>query len=166
MSIQSFHAFNLRSFLRSAAVILFPPLVGALSAILTRNTTVLYNVIIKPPLAPPSYIFPIVWGVLYFLMGIALLLVLKHGYQKPYVKDTVYFFLIQLAFNFIWPIIFFNLKSFLFAFLILLAMWIFLGISAAKFYRISHAAGWLLLPTWLWTVFAGYLNVAIWLLNR
>lgn len=161
-----FHVFNLRSFLKGAAIVLFPPLIGFISSMITRNSTVLYDVIIKPPLAPPSFIFPIVWGVLYFLMGIALLLVVRQGYKKPYVKDAVKFFIISLALNFVWPIIFFNLKSFLFAFFILLTMWIFLGIAAAKFYRISHVAGWLLIPTWLWSIFAGYLNLAVWILNR
>ncbi len=161
-----FRVFNLRSFLKSAAIVLFPPLVGFISSMITRDSTVIYDVLIKPPFAPPSFIFPIVWGILYFLMGIALLLVVRQGYQKPYIKDAVKFFIIYLALNFVWPIVFFNMESFLFAFIILLILWIFLGITAAKFYRISHAAGLLLLPTWLWTIFAGYLNLAVWILNR
>ncbi len=161
-----FHVFNLRSFLKGTAIVLFPPLVGFISSMVTRNSMTVYNVLIKPPLAPPSSVFPIVWGILFFLMGIALLLVVRKGFEKPYVKDAVKFFIIYLALNFLWPILFFNFKSFLFAFFVLLIMWIFLGIAAAKFYRISHPAGWLLLPTWLWTIFAGYLNLAVWILNR
>ena len=163
---KTFRVFNLRSFLKGTAIILFPPLVGFISSMITRDSTVIYDVLIKPPFAPPSSVFPIVWGILFFLMGIALLLVVRQGCEKPYVKDAVKFFLIYLLLNFIWPIVFFNLESFFFAFIILLIMWIFLGIAAAKFYRISHVAGLLLLPTWLWTIFAGYLNLAVWILNR
>lgn len=166
MSAQTFQVFHVRKIIRSALVILFPLLVGALSGWLTRNNTVFYQVLIKPPLAPPGFIFPIVWSVLYLLMGVAALLVLRRGYNKPYVKDAMHFFVIQLALNFLWPIVFFNLRAPLFAFLVLLTMWLFVGICTAKFYRINHTAGWLMLPTWLWTTFAGYLNLSIWLLNR
>lgn len=163
---KKFHVFHVGQLIRSAVIILFPLLVGGLAALITRNSMVYYQVLVKPPLAPPGFIFPIVWTILYLLMGISLWLVLRKGYQKPYVKDAVNYFLIQLALSFLWPIVFFNLQAPLFAFLILLCMWIFLGICIAKFYRISHVAGWLLVPAWLWTTFAGYLNLAVWLLNR
>lgn len=166
MSAQTFQVFHMRKIIRSALIILFPLLVGALSGWLTRNNTVFYQVLIKPPFAPPGFIFPIVWSILYLLMGVAALLVLRQGYNKPYVKDAMNYFFIQLALNFLWPIVFFNLRAPLFAFLILLAMWVFVGICTAKFYRINHVAGWLMLPTWLWITFAGYLNLSIWLLNR
>lgn len=164
--MQTFQVFHVGKWIRSAAIILFPLLVGALSGFLTRNNTVLYQVLIKPPFAPPSFLFPIVWSILYLLMGVASLLVLRHGLHKTHIKDAMNYFWIQLALNFFWPIVFFNLRALLFAFLVLLAMWLFIGICCAKFYRISHAAGWLMVPLLLWTTFAGYLNLAIWILNR
>ena len=164
--MQTFQVFHFGKFIRSTAIILFPLLVGAISGFLTRNNTVFYQVLIKPPFAPPSFIFPIVWGALYLLMGIASFLVIRQGWQKPYVKDAMNYFWIQLALSFLWPIIFFNLRSLLFAFLILLIMWIFVGICTAKFYRINQVAGWLMVPLFLWVTFAGYLNLAVWILNR
>lgn len=166
MSVQTFQVFHVRKWIRSALIVIFPLIVGALSGWLTKNNTVIYEVQLKPPFAPPGFIFPIVWSILYLLMGISALLILKQGYQKPYVKDAMNYFWIQLFLNFLWPIVFFNFKAPLFAFLILLAMWIFIGICAAKFYRINHTAGWLLVPVWIWTTFAGYLNLGFWLLNR
>ncbi len=166
MSVNTYHVFNLRNFIRSALIILFPLAIGAIAAFLTRDSMMYYDVLVKPPLAPPAILFPIVWTILYLLMGIALFLVVREGYEKTYVKDAVNFFLIYLALNFLWPIVFFNFQSPFFAFLLLVCMWLFLGITTAKFYRINHAAGWLLVPTLIWTTFAAYLNLAVWLLNR
>ena len=164
--MQTFHVFHAGKFIRSAAIVLFPLLVGALSGFLTRNNMVLYQVLIKPPLAPPGFIFPIVWSILYLLMGIASLLIIRKDIHKPNVKDAMNYFWIQLALNFLWPIVFFNLHALLLAFFVLLIMWLFVGICTAKFYRINHIAGWLMVPLLLWTTFAGYLNLAVWILNR
>lgn len=166
MSMNTFHVFSLKKFIKGALIILFPLAIGAIASFLTQESMMYYNVLIKPPLAPPAILFPIVWTILYLLMGIALYLVVREGYEKPYVKDAINFFLIYLALNFLWPIVFFNFQAPFFAFLLLVAMWLFLGISAAKFYRINHASGWLLIPVLIWTTFAGYLNLSVWLLNR
>ena len=90
--MQTFQVFHVGKWIRSAAIILFPLLVGALSGFLTRNNTVLYQVLIKPPFAPPSFLFPIVWSILYLLMGVASLLVLRHGLHKSHIKDAMNYF--------------------------------------------------------------------------
>lgn len=164
--MQTFQVVSLRKWIRSAIIIFFPLLVGAVSAFLTRKDMVLYQVLVKPPFSPPSVLFPIAWTVLYLLMGIASLLILRKDIHKPNIKDAMTYFWFQLALNFLWPIVFFHLRALLFAFFLLLAMWLLVGICTAKFYRISHAAGWLMVPLFLWTTFAGYLNLAVWILNR
>ena len=116
----------------------------------------------KPALSPPGWLFPVVWTVLYILMGIASYLVLTSG-QPNRAALTVYG--IQLVFNFFWSIIFFNLESYLFAFIWLVFLWILIFTNMILFYRISKPAGYLLLPYLLWVTFAGYLNFCIYLLN-
>lgn len=116
----------------------------------------------KPALSPPGWLFPVVWTVLYILMGIASYLVLTSG-QPNRAALTVYG--IQLVFNFFWSIIFFNLESYLFAFIWLVFLWILIFTTMILFYRISKLAGYLLLPYLLWVTFAGYLNFCIYLLN-
>ncbi len=116
----------------------------------------------KPALSPPGWLFPVVWTVLYILMGIASYLVLTSG-QPNRAALTVYG--IQLVFNFFWSIIFFNLESYLFAFIWLVFLWILIFTTMILFYRISKPAGYLLLPYLLWVTFAGYLNFCIYLLN-
>lgn len=121
-----------------------------------------FEAISKPALAPPGFLFPAVWTILYILMGIASYLVLTSGRPND-TALTVYG--IQLAFNFFWPIIFFNLGLYLFAFLWLVLLWLLILITAVLFCQISKPAGYLMLPYLLWVTFAGYLNLSIYLLN-
>ena len=139
-----------------------PLAVGGLSALLTRNNMEAFESISKPVLAPPGWLFPVVWTILYILMGIASYLVLTSG--KP--NDTALtVYGIQLAFNFFWSIIFFNLELYLFAFIWLVLLWLLILKTANLFYQISKPAGYLMLPYLLWVTFAGYLNFSIYLLN-
>jgi len=139
-----------------------PLAVGGLSALLTQNSMETFRLVNKPALAPPGWVFPVVWTILYILMGIASYLVLTSG--KP--NDaalTVYG--IQLVFNFFWSIIFFNLEMYLFAFIWLVVLWVLIFKTAILFYQISKPAGYLMIPYLLWVAFAGYLNLSIYLLN-
>ncbi len=139
-----------------------PLAVGSLSSLLTRSSMETFEAISKPALAPPGFLFPVVWTILYILMGIASYLVLTSGRPND-TALTVYG--IQLAFNFFWPIIFFNLGLYLFAFLWLVLLWLLILITAVLFCQISKPAGYLMLPYLLWVTFAGYLNLSIYLLN-
>ena len=124
-----------------------------------------FNELNKPPLSPPGWLFPVVWTLLYVLMGIASYLVLVSGEDEAKVTSALKTYGLQLAFNFFWSIIFFNLESYLFAFIWLVALWILILLTMIKFFRIREAAGYLLLPYLAWVTFAGYLNLGIYLLN-
>lgn len=140
-----------------------PLAVGGLSALLTRNGMRTFDTIAKPRLAPPGWLFPVVWTVLYILMGIASYLVVKS--EKPN-RSALAVYALQLVFNFFWSIIFFNMEQYLFAFIWLIALWLLILITIYQFYRISEPAGYLMIPYLLWVTFAGYLNLSIYLLNR
>ena len=139
-----------------------PLAVGSLSALLTRNSMETFNAITKPGLSPPGWLFPVVWTILYILMGIASYLVLTSG--KPNDKALTSY-VIQLVFNFFWSIIFFNLELYLVAFIWLVLLWLLILKTTILFYEISKPAGYLMVPYLLWVTFAGYLNLSIYLLN-
>lgn len=139
-----------------------PLAVGSLSALLTQNSMAAFAAVNKPCLSPPGWLFPIVWTILYILMGIASYLVLTSGKPNSTALST---YGIQLVFNFFWSIIFFNLRLYLFAFIWLVLLWLLILKTALLFYRISKPAGYLMVPYLLWVTFAGYLNLSIYLLN-
>jgi len=162
----SFQTIRLKNLLTAVVFIAIPLLIGGLSSFLTADTQMYYAALTKPPLSPPPVIFPIVWTILYILMGIASYLVYRRGISKANVRDALLFYTLSLVLNFIWPLVFFRYKMLFLAFWVLVFYWLITGITAAKFYRIKHTAGILLLPLWLWITYAGYLNLATWLLNR
>ncbi|MBQ6625264.1 MAG: tryptophan-rich sensory protein [Clostridia bacterium] len=141
--------------------------VGGLSALLTSNNMNLYNEIITPPLSPPSILFPIVWTILYVLMGISSAMIYnqKEDYPKE-VRNALKVYAINLFLNFTWSIIFFNFKAYFFAFIWLLLLWATILTMIVKFYNIKPTAGYLQIPYLLWVTFAGYLNLSIFLLNK
>lgn len=154
--------FNLKRFLISIAI---PLGIGVLSAFITRGNMDLYSQIIRPPLSPPSWLFPVVWTILYILMGISLYLVWNSAVSKDKKQHAFIFFGAQLFLNFIWSPIFFVGRQYLVAFIVLMLMWILTLGMIVSFYNISKPAGILQIPYLLWLTFAGYLNFAIYLLN-
>ncbi len=145
--------------------IAIPSAVGGLSALLTAGNMDLYNEINQPALAPPSWLFPIVWTLLYILMGVALYLVVITKTREDK-RPVVVSFGVQLFFNFFWSLIFFNARAFLFAFVWLIFLWLSIIANIYFFYKINKNAGKLLIPYLVWVTFAGYLNLAIFLLNK
>lgn len=138
--------------------------VGGLSALLTQNSMMAFDALTQPPLSPPAWLFPVVWSILYVLMGIASYLVVTS--DKPARSRTALtIYGLQLVFNFFWSIIFFRLEAYLLAFVWLVLLWILILLTTVLFYRIRKAAGYLMLPYLLWVTFAGYLNLGIYLLN-
>ena len=137
---------------------------GFLSGIFTKGSSNFYETITKPPLAPPGYIFPLVWSILFALMGISSYIIFISDSPKKKQALTVYF--IQLIVNFIWPIIFFNERLFLVSFLWILLLWVLIFIMIILFRRINKTAGNLQIPYFLWVTFAAYLNFMIFILNR
>lgn len=142
-----------------------PLVVGGAVGLLTMNSMEAFEALNQPPLSPPGWLFPVVWTVLYVLMGIASYLVSVSDAPHEEKARALWTYGIQLAFNFLWPIAFFNLKWYLFAFLWLVILWILILITALRFGRIRKPAGYLLVPYLLWVAFAGYLNLGIYLLN-
>lgn len=140
-----------------------PLAVGGLAGLLISGSMSFYDEIKKPPLAPPGIVFPIVWAILYILMGISSYLVWKE--KTPESRMALYIYAVQLILNFVWPLIFFNAQMFFLAFvwlLILLGVVIFM---TKKFYDINKIAGLLQIPYILWLVFASYLNFFVFFLN-
>lgn len=138
--------------------------VGGISAWLTSGSMQVYQEAAQPPLSPPGIVFPIVWTVLFILMGISAYLVFISPSQER--KKALALYGVQLAVNFLWPVFFFNCQWFLFAFFWLLLLWGLILAMIVSFSRISKAAGLLQIPYLLWVTFAGYLNLGIALLNR
>ncbi len=145
--------------------ILIPLLVGGISALLTMGSMKDFALLNKPPLSPPGWLFPVVWTVLYILMGISSYIIYTAPVSDEKALKALIPYGIQLIFNFFWSIIFFNLNWYLFAFVWLVAMLLFIIITYKRFYEISKPAAFLLVPYILWTVFAGYLNFGVYLLN-
>ena len=141
--------------------------IGGLSAVLTKNNMNIYQTIKMPPLSPPPAVFPIVWGILYILMGIGAAIVFKHKNEKnTFVYRAVFIFGLQLAVNFFWSIIFFNMQAYLFAFIWLILLWILIIWMIVNFRKVSALAAYLQLPYLAWVTFAGYLTFMVYLLNR
>ncbi len=137
--------------------------IGGISALLTKDNMSVYSDLNRPPFSPQPEIFPIVWSILFVLMGIAAALVWCSN--KTQSDDALLFYGAQLTFNFCWTLIFFNLRAFLFAFIWLTALSVLIGITTVKFYKLNKTAGFLMVPYFLWVCFAGYLNFMIWMLN-
>ncbi len=146
--------------------ILIPVMVGLLSAFLTRNNMDLYESIVRPAVAPPAILFPIVWTVLYVLMGIGSVLICLTPAEEPGKTRALFAYGLQLAVNFFWSILFFNQRAFLLSFLWLLLLWALILSMTLRFRPINKTAALLQIPYLVWVTFAGYLNLMIWLLNR
>lgn len=145
--------------------VLFTEAVGFLSGWLTRQGSELYSqTIVKPPLSPPAIVFPIVWGILFVLMGIGAARV----WLTPPSGDrttALRIFLLQLAFNFFWSILFFNFQAFGFALIWLLLLWGLILWMIFAFRKVDSLAAWMQVPYLLWVTFAAYLNLGVWRLN-
>ncbi len=142
--------------------ILLPVLIGALVGLIT-SSSMDYNMLQKPPFAPPGAVFPIVWTILYVLMGISYG-ILKTNNQTDEETDWIYY--IQLAINALWSIIFFTFKWRLFAFVWIILLAVAVISMIRKFYRKNSIAGLLQIPYILWVVFAAYLNLGFYILNK
>ena len=147
-----FHNIHWKNLITAVAI---PLAVGGLSAWITMDGMKAFEIVNQPPLTPPMWLFPVVWSILFVLMGIASYLVVM---QKGEDTKALTLYAVQLIFNFFWSIWFFNLGWYLFAFLWLVALWILILATTVAFYRISKPAAWLMLPYLVWVVFAGYLN--------
>ena len=145
--------------------IAIPLAVGGLSALFTAGNMKLFEEINKPPLSPPGWLFPVVWTILYVLMGIALYLVVMTRTRENKMPAYISFG-VQLLFNFFWSIIFFNAQAYLFAFIWLLLLWAAIVLNIYFFNKINSTSAKLLIPYIVWVTFAGYLNLGVFILNK
>lgn len=143
--------------------IVFAELTGALSALLAGGFAGLYTTFVQPPFSPPSWVFPVVWTILYALMGISAYMVYSSESYKAKPALTVY--LIQLAVNFLWSIIFFRFEWLTVAAVVAIILAILVALMIALFYRVDKKAAFLNIPYLLWTIFASYLAIGTALLN-
>ena len=138
------------------------PIVGGALVGLIISGYMNYGDMVKPPLSPPSYIFPIVWTILYILMGISYFIATK---DKENDKELNQIYILQLLVNFFWPIIFFVLKMYFTAFFWIILLLILVIIMIKELLKINKISGYLQIPYLMWLVFATYLNIGIFLLN-
>ena len=147
--------------------ILIPLAVGSIAGLLTMGGMEEFATLNKPPLSPPAWLFPVVWTILYILMGISSYLIYtseepKESNLKSQALSTYGY---QLLVNFLWPVFFFDFRWYFFSFLWLVFLWILVAKMILEFGKISSFAAFFNVPYLLWLSFAGYLNLGIWLLN-
>ena len=143
-----------------------PLMIGLLAGLLTKNSMELFSLVEQPPLSPSAWLFPVVWTILYTLMGISSYLILTSEAEFEEIVGALRLYIYQLVVNFLWPTFFFNFKWYFFSFLWLILLWVLVFLMIRKFYRISKVAAVLNIPYLVWLTFAGYLNLGIWWLNR
>lgn len=141
-----------------------PLAVGTVSGLLVREGFSHFEARPQPALTPPPWGFPVVWTLLYSLMGVASYLIAVNSPLKRDSALSIYF--LQLLFNFFWPLLFFGFEAYLGALLWLAALFLLVLYTTVCFWRINTAAGWLMLPYLIWLIFAAYLNFGVYLLNR
>ena len=142
-----------------------PLLLGALAAFLVKDGFGLYAMLYKPLLAPPGALFPVVWFILYVLMGVASYLVINSEASSQRKKRALKLYGAQLVLNFLWPILFFGMEAFGLALVCALLLFLAVILCYVLFAHISQTAGLLLLPYIIWLLFAVYLNMGVLLLN-
>lgn len=142
--------------------ILIPVIIGGAVGFIT-SSFIDYNSLIKPTLAPPSILFPIVWTILYILMGVSYG-ILKSSNLTDRNIDWIYY--VQLGVNALWSIFFFVFEWRFFSILWIILLALLVIIMIIRFYNKNAIAGLLQIPYLLWIVFASYLNIAIYFLNR
>lgn len=149
-----------------AAAIALPLAVGGLSALLTKNGMKEFEALRQPPLSPPDWVFPVVWTVLYAMMGTASYKVYASDAHDIRRRRALTVYGVQLAVNFLWTVVFFALGAHLSAFWLIVLLWLLIVVCMLMFYHISQKAGRLMIPYALWVSFAAYLNLGVYLLNR
>ena len=150
--------------------ILAPLIVGFVSSAFTRDVMFQFDMVAKPPLAPPGFLFPIVWTILYIMMGISSYLIFEHGDDGDEKISSIKgrckkLYVVQLIFNFFWSIIFFRFSLYYVAFAWLVILWVMVLTLIVESHKLNKMAAYLLIPYLLWMTFAGYLNLGIAFLN-
>lgn len=159
---------EIRNFIIS---VLIPLAVGYASSFISSfiagiDTETYYSQLIKPGFAPSSFIFPIIWTIIYILMGISAYKIMKKGYNIPKVNDAMFYYWLQLALNFIWSILFFGFDLRFTALVDLIIMIIVVLIMMKKFMKVDKKASYLNIAYLIWILYALFLNYFIWTINK
>lgn len=151
-----------KSFIKNLAI---PLLIGALAGFLTNSDVKEFMATAKQPFfAPPGWIFPVVWTILYALMGFAAYIIENTSSPRKSKALTLYY--IQLFFNFVWSFIFFSANNYLFAFAWIIILWLLIIATILEFKMIKTRAAYILIPYLIWVTFAAVLNFSVYLLNK
>ena len=140
-------------------------IVGGISSLLSNIGMESYKAAEKPALTPPDILFPIVWTILYILMGISAARIWQNGDSKQKAQ-SLRIYLLQLAFNFVWSLLFFNMQAYGFALVWLIILWLLILLMILSFSKIDKPSAYLQIPYLLWVSFAAYLNFMVWMLNK
>ncbi len=158
--------FNLREVPRLIASILIVFFSGAVGSLATfPEITTWYAALAKPAWTPPNEWFGPIWTTLYILIGIALFLVWRQGWDRRDVRFAIGIFAVQLVLNILWSLVFFGLHSIFGGFIIIFLLWIAILANMVAFYVLSKPAGLLFVPYIIWVSIASYLNYSVMLLN-
>lgn len=149
--------------IKLSAFTAIPLVVGALTAFLTRNGLSIYKTLNHPALSPPIWLLPIIWTALYILMGFGSYLAVSSPSHRK--GEALRLYGTQLLLNFLRSLVFFNLKNYLLAFLILVFLWYSVVKMISAFWTVNPDAAVLQVPYLLWITFTGYLNLGIIFLN-
>ena len=151
-----------KSLIKNLAI---PLLIGALAGFLTSGDVKEFTATARQPFfAPPGWVFPVVWTILYALMGFAAYIIENTSSPRKSRALTVYY--VQLFFNFVWSFIFFSAGNYLFAFVWIIILWVLIIATILEFKMIKSRAAYILIPYLIWVTFAAVLNFSIFLLNR
>ena len=144
-----------------------PIVIGGLSGFATaRGVSTWYPTLVKPSFNPPAWVFGPVWTALYFMMGVAAFIVWRQGIGADGVRVALVVFVVQLALNGLWSILFFGMQSPGWALVEIVVLWLAIGVTIRLFWVVVPTAGALLLPYMAWVSFATVLNASLWWLNR
>jgi benzodiazapine receptor len=153
---------NLLGLFVALALCFFAAGIGAFAA--SRGLNEWYPALRKPSWNPPSWVFGFIWSSLYTMMAVASWLVWRRRATAP-VATPLSVFAVQLLLNAAWPMLFFSLRSPGLGFLEIILLWLVVATTVGMFWRVSNAAGMVMVPYLLWITFAMALNGSIWSLN-
>ena len=140
-------------------------LVGGLSSVITQGEMEAFSTLRQPPLSPPGWVFPVAWTILYLLMGVGMAIVWRNSDGERR-RRAVTIWSVQLAANFLWPLLFFLWQLRLLSLVWLVVLLILVANMTSEFEKTSVTAARLQIPYLLWLLFAAYLNLGVWILNR
>lgn len=144
--------------------IAIPVIVGGLASLLNMKGFKEFQFVDKPSITPPTFLFPIVWTILYILMGISAYLIFKSGEKG---KTRAYlFYTMQLVMNFLWTCFFFGAKDYTAAFVAIVVLLVLVAGMIFSFYAVNKKSGYFQIPYLIWITFALFLNYLVLIMNK